>query len=79
MKYDHKFTCPIFPLHRNKGRNGLYFGHFEGRKNSLYHNYKMNIMEGKHNIRPQPFRERDRGSYNISCCLCDIKELIFIV
>jgi hypothetical protein len=36
IKYNHKFTCQILPLHRNKGRNGLHFGHFEGRKNALY-------------------------------------------
>jgi hypothetical protein len=39
----------------------------------------MDNMEGQHNIRPPPFREWDRESYNISCCLCEIKELIFIV
>jgi hypothetical protein len=51
------------------------------RKNdeSRIHNYKMNSTEGKHNIRPRLFPERDRESYNISCCLCEIKELIFIV
>jgi hypothetical protein len=32
MKYDHKFTCQILLLHRNKGRNTLHFGHFEGLK-----------------------------------------------
>jgi hypothetical protein len=32
MKYDHKFTYQILLLHRNKGHNGLHFGHFEGRK-----------------------------------------------
>jgi hypothetical protein len=36
MKYDHKFMCHILLLHRNKGRNGLHFGHFEGSKNALY-------------------------------------------
>jgi hypothetical protein len=35
MKYDSKFTWPILLLHRNKGRNGLHFGHFEGRKSAL--------------------------------------------
>jgi hypothetical protein len=35
MKYDHKFTHQIILLHRNKGRNGLHFGHFEGRKKAL--------------------------------------------
>jgi hypothetical protein len=38
MKYDHKFTCQILLLPRNKGRNGLYFGHFDGRKTALYWN-----------------------------------------
>jgi hypothetical protein len=32
MKYDHKFTCRILLLHRNKGPNEL---HFEGRKKAL--------------------------------------------
>jgi hypothetical protein len=35
MKYDHKFRCQILLLHPNEGRNGLLFGHFEGRKNPL--------------------------------------------
>jgi hypothetical protein len=36
MKYNHKFTCQILFLDRNKGRNGLHFGHFGGRKKALY-------------------------------------------
>jgi hypothetical protein len=36
MKYNHKFTCQILLLHRNKGRNGLLFEHFEGHNNTLY-------------------------------------------
>jgi hypothetical protein len=36
MKYDHKFTCQILLLHRNKGRNRLHFGYCEGHKNALY-------------------------------------------
>jgi hypothetical protein len=40
MKYDHKFTCQILLLHHNKGRNGLHFGYFEGRKNALYFGFK---------------------------------------
>jgi hypothetical protein len=36
MTYDYQFTCQILLLHRNNGRNGLHFGHFEGRKNALW-------------------------------------------
>jgi hypothetical protein len=35
MKYDHKFTCQILLLHRNKRRNRFHFGYFERRKNAL--------------------------------------------
>jgi hypothetical protein len=36
MKYNHQFTRQALPLHRNKGRNGLQFGYFQGSKNALY-------------------------------------------
>jgi hypothetical protein len=46
MKSDHKFTCQILLLHRNEGRNGLHFGHFEGHKNAL--SYIMLIFHAFH-------------------------------
>jgi hypothetical protein len=39
MKYNHKFTCQILPVHHNEGHNGLHFRYFEGRKNALEPTY----------------------------------------
>jgi hypothetical protein len=39
LKYDSTFTYQTLLLHRNKGHNGLHFGHFEGRKNAPYNKF----------------------------------------